>query len=403
MKSLMLMQYQYSKLFFKEMLLFIQILLLIIVGYTASGSFLFTCQLNDAADSVYGSQLVYFDVYSRIIEIIEGFAGFEENESIKLNQQINSAVMQFDEVKGIGEIGQIVYIDAQGYPNSAVVYNTALIENTNVPMLYGDWKNLLVKAQNIPMIVSKDNCYGLKYGDTFHKKLLYFENEDLDVCFEVVGVIANDAELPRILEGGTEAPATSFILEKNLTDDIFIFHSDFLGGYQYDIRASKLIFLNDLSADEFIRKYENDILPYGRLAALDQMKQEQWRRSVLEHKEEIIILFSIFVLLIFSIVGYVFLTLKSKQVQNGILMLCGMSKQKLKRVHFTANFAVYFGAYIAAIPICVKTYPNYDILVMYFALVSVVLLLLLTFACILSNRLISKMELSSILKGGKNE
>lgn len=406
MKYLTLILYQYSKIFFKELLLFVQIALLIIVGYLASSSFLSTYQLSRSADFIYGDHMVYFDLYARIIKIINGSLEFNESEREKLDRDIKEVIMQLEgtQVKGIGEIGRIPYKDMKGNIKGAVIYNTDLIQNTNIPLIAGEWSNLAIKNKNIPMIVSEENCYDLKYGDVFSGKDFFLNSgkEESDT-FEVVGVIANHAELPRMLEGGTEARAISFVLEKNMTDDIFLFNLEHLSNYGFLMYSSKLIFIEDGMADEFVKEHKNEILPYGVFATVTEMKQQEWIRSALTHREDIIILFSILFMLFFSIIGYVVLTLKSKEMQNGILMLCGMSKSKLKEIRFFSNFIIYFGAYLTAIPFCIRIYPDFETLWNYLAIMGGVIALLLVFACAISNRLISKMELSIILKGEKNE
>lgn len=157
MKYLTLVWYQYSKLFLKEFLLLIQITLLILVGYLASSSFLSAYQLSDAADSIYGNDMVYFDLHARIIKIINGSLEFEEREREKLDRDIKAALVQLEgtQIKGIGEIGRIPYRDGQGNIKGAMLYNADLIQNTNIVLIEGKWEDLAVKSECIPIIVSK--------------------------------------------------------------------------------------------------------------------------------------------------------------------------------------------------------------------------------------------------------
>lgn len=220
---------------------------------------------------------------------------------------------------------------------------------------------------------------------------------------EVVGIIDNYAKLPRVLEGGTETRAISFVLGKNQTDEIFLFHLEDVSQYGYAMYTSKLIFVEDGMAEKFVREYKDKISPYGVFATMTEMKQEEWIRSALTHREDIIMLLSLLFMLFFSIIGYVVLTLKSKERQNSILLLCGMSKQKLKRIRFFSNFFIYFLAYLSAIPFCIRVASDFELLKNYLVLMGGLIVLFLLFSCVISSSLISKMELDRLIRGEKNE
>jgi len=193
-------------------------------------------------------------------------------------------------------------------------------------------------------------------------------------------------------------PAVDFILNKVSNEELIILNSDHLPQNTYSMLTSKLIFLDGISSTDFIEKYSASVSQYGRLAALNDMKIQQWVKSALNNREDIIIFFSLLFLFVFSVIGYNLLEMKHKERLMGTLMLCGMSKRRLTIDRFISNLILYFCAYIVSIPICIKIYYDNEVFSVYLLMIAALFIGFMFLTCFITNHLISKFDLSNIIR-----
>jgi len=406
LKFLKLIYKQYTTTFFRE------IIIMLLAGYLVFTLAVVISPISNMLSTINDfktgmtHETMFFSMYDRVGRIMNGGIGNPEVERIEMENHLNQMLFNIDGVIGVGRTGEFELTIASNRIR-CIVYDDDMIRFTRLKLAKGTWFTETSITQGLTQVIAGGPIKNeLSIGQQLNFQIdgEYIGSLNCEIIgllgesdmYVTIGSGATEPRLPSIVSANASMkPSETSVLIIPLSQLDFVFNRN-------NLSMSALLFLdNSVSASALAERLEakNE---YGHFHTIDRIADNELEWNLNFYHTELVLSVSLFLFGVIGLGGYMLLSVTRNEFMMGIYYLSGMTKKKYVLLALTSTsililapsvFMMFFSQIMNVNSRIVNIYTNIAI--------SLVVLLMLLFANLISMRRVIGFSITKLLGAGE--